>query len=149
MERLRQQTKNTGREIHFDLNTSISIPQEKFLSNSRNKNKFIILLTRSLNQASFSCKVADEDADISISSSTYMLIVESVIHLATNGSRVVLVNQDIDLLVLLSQKTSENTTAYLKKKKIKKKRQTVGTIITVFDSKIKEIRCVLTCRNRL
>ena len=108
VERLRRQKKSVGREINFDLNTRLTVPQEKFLSNSKNKQRLINLLSRALVESDCSTALADEDADV--------LLVDSSIDLAKTGKDVVLVGQDIDLLVLLTQKTPAELTVYFLKK---------------------------------
>ena len=59
--------------------------------------RVINLLSRALVESVCSTALADEDADV--------LLVDSSIDLAKTGKHVVLVGQDIDLLILLSQKT--------------------------------------------
>src|SRR3978361_1396370 len=94
--------------INFDLNTRLTVPQEKFLSNSKNKQRLINLLSRTLIESDCSIALADEDADV--------LLVYSSKDLAKTEKHVVLVGQDIDLLVLLTQKTPAelNTVYFLK-----------------------------------
>src|SRR3978361_1391728 len=103
--------------INFDLNTRLTVPQEKFLSNSKNKQRLINLLSRALVESDCSTALADEDADV--------LLVYSSKDLVKTETHVVLVGQDIDLLVLLTQKTPAELTVYFLNK-VKLTNQTAG-----------------------
>ena len=85
---------NTSSDVIFDGSTIAQVPQEKFLQNEYNKLRFIVLLKETLIQDNVTVKQAVEDADV--------LIVISAISLSTEGNAVEIIEEDIDLLVLLT-----------------------------------------------
>lgn len=74
-----------------------TVPQDKFLSNDKNKIRLISLLTKFLQNRGFVVKQAVDDADA--------LIVKTAIEMSNNGRTSV---EDVDLLVLLIALTPEN-----------------------------------------
>lgn len=78
----------------------ISFTPTAFLSNENNKNKLIQILCTELRSVGFTCAQAEEDADY--------LIIDTAIKIASADKTVVVVGQDIDLLVLLTQLNVEN-----------------------------------------
>lgn len=96
----RQRRKNTVQVIpafEYQSYTKIPFSQEKFLSNIRNKNKFIKTLSEQLQLNGFECKQAQEDADAEI-------VYKAIQKAREDPNRmVIIVGQDIDLLVLLNQ----------------------------------------------
>lgn len=100
IERIRKR-KNVGREIHFDQSTKITFSQEKFLSNENNKKNLITYLREEFNAAGIRSRQAEEDADV--------LIVKTATELsASEEKNVVIVGEDVDLLVILTQLAFEN-----------------------------------------
>ena len=92
VERSRRKLASIGSEIHFDINTKITLNQKQFLSNEKNKIRLIQMLCTTLNSSGFRTKIAFEDADF--------LIVNSAIEHARieNQTTVVIVGEDICLL---------------------------------------------------
>lgn len=118
VERSRRQLKNVGREIAFDSNTTISVSQKQFLSNEKNKMRVIEKISSSLNAAGFRTKIAEEDAD--------RLIVVTAIENARldSDTTVIIVGEDIDLLVILSQLAqNSNNIFFVKESKGAKPRE--------------------------
>ncbi|CAH2218497.1 jg2186 [Pararge aegeria aegeria] len=106
-ERLRRQARNLCAEIQFDLSMTATTSQEKFLSNDRNKNRFILYLREKLEAAGFHTKQAGEDADT--------VIVETAINVATDEKPAIIVAEDIDVLVIFSQRAAEDKKIYFLK----------------------------------
>ena len=79
-------------EVHFTGSTVINVKKDRFLSNRKNKQSFINLLGRSLEQMGCQVSHARGDADLLIVKTT----IESASHFNT-----VLVADDTDLLILL------------------------------------------------
>ena len=79
-------------EVHFTGSTVMNVKKEIFLSNKKNKQSFIILLSARLEQMGCQVSHARGDAD--------MLIVKTAIQSASTSSTV-LVGDDTDLLILL------------------------------------------------
>lgn len=84
-----------------------TVSQEKFLSNDRNKNRFIFYLSEKLKAAEFFTDQAYEDADA--------VIVQTAINVASDEKPAVIVAEDIDILVILTQKTPVNKKVYFLK----------------------------------
>ena len=96
---LQQRTKCTNNELrkkeiayHFDSNTILTI--DKFLHNRLNKRNFLNMLSEHLQQHKIEVKITEDNADL--------IIVEVAVNFAREGCIVVIINQDIDILVLLS-----------------------------------------------
>lgn len=106
VERSRRKLASIGSEIHFDINTKITMNQKQFLSNEKNKIRLIQMLCTPLNSSGFRTKIAFEDADF--------LIVNSAIEHARieNQTTVVIVGEDIDLLVILNQHAQDYNNIY-------------------------------------
>ena len=86
----------------------LDIKKERFLSNKKNKQKFLNLLKRKLLEQGYDVHSAEEDADL--------LIVLTAVELAENLSTV-LIGDDTDLLVLLCHYAKLNANKlYLKTK---------------------------------
>lgn len=79
----RRQNKNHCCEINIDCNTKLTLAQEKFLSNSRNKEQLISLICAALTQSNIETIIANEDAD---------RVIENL------DSNVIVMGKDIDLL---------------------------------------------------
>lgn len=106
-ERLRRSTKHLAPTVQFDENTSLSLAQEKFLSNDKNKARFIELLVNFLRQNNITAEQAFEDADNTI--------VETAILNSRQHRTVIIVGEDIDLLVLLTELGRMNDNIFLQK----------------------------------
>lgn len=87
-------------EILFTGDTVISVGQEIFLSNSKNKQRFITLLRKKFEDNGIRTKQAEEDADT--------LIVQTALENAECTDSVFIVGEDIDLLVILSGSPDNN-----------------------------------------
>ena len=105
-EQNRRAIKAQSTEILFTDDMPITIRQERFLTNGKNKARFIEGLTRHLEHAEIEVKHAVADADV--------LIVRTAIDLLTNNN-VVVVGTDVDLLILLIQLSKEDNQLYLYK----------------------------------
>ncbi|GBL75545.1 hypothetical protein AVEN_154887-1 [Araneus ventricosus] len=86
----------------------VTLNQEKFLSNAKNKSRLIALLTVKFKAVSISVKQAENDADILIVETT--LVISKTRHYST-----VIVSEDIDLLVILTAQTPPNFEIFLLK----------------------------------
>lgn len=81
--------------------------QDKFLSNEKNKTKFISMLCEQLKSSNIGIKHAEDDADV--------LIVKSAIESFERSKNTIIVGEDVDLLVLLIAKAqSEQEIFFLK-----------------------------------
>ncbi|XP_028418322.1 uncharacterized protein LOC114543611 [Dendronephthya gigantea] len=105
-EQNRRAMKAQSTEILFTDDMPITIRQERFLTNGKNKARFIEGLTRYLEHAEIEVKQAVADADA--------LIVRTAIDLSTNNN-VVVVGTDVDLLILLIQLSKKDNQLYLYK----------------------------------
>jgi hypothetical protein len=93
MEQMRRSEKQSSVEIQFNETMVPTVSQGKFLSNSKNKQRFINMLRTKLTAAHIENKQAIEDADSMICNTAQCLSLEHDL--------VVLVGEDIDLLVIL------------------------------------------------
>ena len=91
-ERLRRSFKHLSPTIEFDENNSLSLAQEKFLSNDSNKARFIDLLVGFLRRNNITSEKAFEDADT--------IIVDTAIANSGKYQTIFIVGEDVDLLVL-------------------------------------------------
>ena len=87
-----RRTREQMTEVHFTGSTIMNVKKDMFLSNKKNKQSFILLLSRSLEQIGCHVSHARRDAD--------MLIVQTAIQSASR-SNTVLIGDDTDLLILL------------------------------------------------
>ena len=78
----------------------VTCSQTAFLSNHKNKSRFIIALIASLTHSDIKCPQSQADADF--------LICYSVVELAEESSPVILVGKDTDLLVMLIDRSCPN-----------------------------------------
>ena len=79
-------------EVHFTGSMIMNVKKDMFLSNKKNKQSFLCLLSRKLEQIGCQVSHARGDAD--------MLIVQTAIQSSSRFSKV-LVGDDTDLLILL------------------------------------------------
>ncbi|KAK3932952.1 Elongation factor 4, partial [Frankliniella fusca] len=105
--------------IHPEITTSI--PQQKFLSNNRNKVQLISLLTERLQGNGVEVVQADGDADT--------VIVQTALAVARRAGCAVVVGEDTDLLILLLHHVADECVFMLKPGR-------VGTQGTFFNVKI-------------
>ena len=89
---LRQSVGKVGVVVHFSPNMTLQTKKEEFLSNKENKQRFIAMLSKRLEQMGCEVQMARGDADV--------LIVQTAIA-AADKKETVLVGDDTDLLVLL------------------------------------------------
>ena len=86
-------TTKTSVEIHFDENMSVTVQQDHFLANERNKTRLIHLLSQKMAAKGIGTTVATIDADTTI--------VRCGIEKATTYPTVAVIGEDVDLVVLL------------------------------------------------
>lgn len=107
-ERTRRKTSTVIPTLEYQDISRIPFTQEKFLSNTNNKNNLIRTLSSKLQEKGFLYQQAPEDADL--------LIIARAINIAKHDDKnVVIVGQDIDLLVLLHQLNSNGYSIYFHK----------------------------------
>ena len=87
-----RRTREQMTEVHFTGSTTMNVKKDLFLSNKKNKQSFISLLSRTLEQIGCQVSHARGDAD--------MLIVQTAVQSASRCNTV-LVSDDTDLLILL------------------------------------------------
>ena len=86
---------------------TVPTSQQKFLSNTHNKSRFISMLKEKLTAENILVKQANNDADV--------LIVETAIEQFNSTHTIIVVGEDVDLLVLLTARTpTEKTIFFLK-----------------------------------
>jgi len=105
-ERLRRQTRCIGREINFEINTKIIFSQDKFLSNPSNKSKLINMVCENFYTANILTKIANDDAD--------ELIISIALDMHATHKNVIIVGEDIDLLVIMTQRAAGKNLFFLK-----------------------------------
>lgn len=93
-ERLRRSTKSIATETLFDEMMQVTVNQEKFLANEKNKSRLIEVLKQKFELDGFSVKQHEEDADT--------LIVTTAMELCKKHDSVVIVGEDVDLLIILN-----------------------------------------------
>lgn len=98
--RQRRQMKQISPEIIFNDNTSLTVPQVKFLSNLKNKQRLIMHLCEAFHKQGIETHTAVDDADV--------LIIQTAISEADQHESVVVVGQDVDLLTLITALTPED-----------------------------------------
>ena len=102
VERNRRALRNATVDIIFTEDMELKIAQEKFLSNNKNKSRFITLLKKKLSDNNISCMQAKGDAD--------RLIIETALDI--QSSNVAVVSEDIDVLVILTALCPSNKEIY-------------------------------------
>lgn len=94
-------------DINFHDNMNVTIKQEHFLSNERNKTKLIQLLAEKMIGRGIEARIATGDAD--------SVIVRCALEKATTHQTVLIIGEDVDLIVLLIALASpENNIYFLK-----------------------------------
>ena len=91
--------------INFELHMQATVSQENFFSNENNKKRFITKLIAKLQAAGYRTKQAYEDADL--------LIVQTAIDVTTEEKPAVIIAEDVDILVILSQLFPNDKKVYL------------------------------------
>lgn len=105
-ERSRRSLKVASREFNFTKDSKLTIKQEKFLSNYKNKNRLITYLMQEFQTNSIKCYQEKGEADV--------LIVETAVEDDTDFKKVI-VAEDIDILVILTARAKvEEEIYYLK-----------------------------------
>lgn len=105
-ERLRR----VGRQapnVNFNDQTVSTMSGEKFFSNENNKREFIKSLSEKLVKKGYYVHQAVEDADT--------MIIKTAIDKANSYSTIIIVGEDIDLLVLLTDYASEKKNIFFRK----------------------------------
>ncbi|KAL7297902.1 hypothetical protein TKK_0008923 [Trichogramma kaykai] len=92
-----RQRKNIGREIEIYEDGIIDVASDKFFNVTTNEVRLIHILCKKLNEAGFSTKIAEEDADA--------LIVEMAMRYANENYRTWIVGTDVELLTILTART--------------------------------------------
>ena len=92
--------KQTSPEIIFNDNTSLTVPQSKFLRNLKIKQRLIMQLCEAFLKVGIEAHTAVDDADA--------LIVQTAIDEADRYELVVVVGQDVNLLILITALTPED-----------------------------------------
>ena len=87
-----RRTRKQMTEVHFTGSSAMNVKKDLFLSNKKNKQCFIFLLSRTLEQVGCQVSHATGNAD--------MLIVQTAVESASRCNTV-LVGDDTDLLILL------------------------------------------------
>ena len=128
----RRAMKAQSTEIMFTDDMPITVCQERFLTNGKNKARLIQSLTRHLMHAEIKVKHAVADADA--------LIVRTAIDLSTNNN-VVVVGTDVDLLILLTQLSKEDNQLCLYKQGAGKCPDKVFSIRNIRDHLSEVARC--------
>ncbi|KAK2579946.1 hypothetical protein KPH14_007626 [Odynerus spinipes] len=106
-ERHRRGRFNCLPEVVCDINILSKSPQDKFLSNEKNKRNFINILSPKLRDEGFIVKQAVEDAD--------SLIINTAISVSDSYESVYVIGEDVDSLVILSQIAQAKNNIYLLK----------------------------------
>lgn len=107
-EQRRRVTKSAAcSDILFDQHMTVPTSQQQFLSNVYNKSRLIIMLKDKFTTENILVKQADNDADV--------LIVETAINQFNPANINVVVGEDIDLLVLITARTSSDKIIYFLK----------------------------------
>lgn len=105
--RIREFNKVKCVDVEVEANKNSPVPQEKFLLNRKNKSQLVKQLAEFLKKSGIHTQIAEEDADA--------LIVHTAVKSATAEKSAVIVGTDTDLIVLLTQLTSENDNVFLLK----------------------------------
>ncbi|CAH1111936.1 unnamed protein product [Psylliodes chrysocephalus] len=84
-----------------------TMPKEQFFPNDYNKERLISMLLEKLVQHGFEVRISIEDADT--------LIVNTAIQLASNFATVIIIEDDTDLLILLTTKAPNSSNMYVMK----------------------------------
>ncbi|KAI4476939.1 hypothetical protein M0804_013119 [Polistes exclamans] len=107
-EQRRRTTKtSSGSEIIFDEFMTVPKNQQQFFTNINNKSRFISMLSNKLTAANIAVKQAKNDADV--------LIIETAIEKFDATNTTIVVGEDVDLLVLLTARTSMDKISYFLK----------------------------------
>jgi len=106
-ERQRRRLHKKCSDVFFESHMIVPVSKENFLSNDKNKMRFIELLKIKLIHHRFIVKIANDDADT--------LIVILLINVSSYHPKSILVGEDIDLLVLLIALTPRENNIYFLK----------------------------------
>jgi len=93
-ERARRAAVHSAPEVIFKESTTPNVSQEKFLSNDKNKLRFIQLLKTKMENNNIQVFQSEEDAD--------RLIVTTALTMANDYDIVIIAGEDIDLLVIFT-----------------------------------------------
>lgn len=106
-QRRRTLATSSSSDILFDELMIVPTSQQKFLTNTHNKSRFISMLKEKFTAENILVKQANNDADV--------LIIETAIEQFNLTNTTIVVGEDVDLLVLLTARTpTEKTIFFLK-----------------------------------
>ncbi|XP_044579087.1 uncharacterized protein LOC123261518 [Cotesia glomerata] len=106
-QRRRTLATSSSSDILFDELMTVPTSQQKFLTNTHNKSRFISMLKEKFTAENILVKQANNDADV--------LIIETAIEQFNLTNTTIVVGEDVDLLVLLTARTpTEKTIFFLK-----------------------------------
>ena len=106
-EQKRRRSTKTSVDINFHDNMNVTIQQEHFLSNEKNKTRLIQLLTEKMVMRGIEARIANGDAD--------SVIVRCASEKAVSHQTVIIIGEDVDLVVLLiALASAENDIYFLK-----------------------------------
>lgn len=107
-ERLRRSTKSVATETLFDETMQVTVAQDKFLGNDKNKSRLIEVLKRKFQVAGYIVKQHEGDADT--------LIVTTALELSGLHESIIIVGEDVDLLIILTgiAKETERNVYFMK-----------------------------------
>jgi len=106
-ERRRRQNMIKSTDILIQETMDILISQQTFLSNDNNKMRLISILTDKLVESGINVLQAEDDADT--------LIVRTAIEKSIGNTKVVVIGEDVDLIILLMTLTPDDCQVILKK----------------------------------
>lgn len=106
-QRRRTTTTSSSSDILFDQFMTVPTSQQKFLANTHNKSRFILMLKERFTTENIFVKQADNDADV--------LIIETAIEQFNLTNTTIVVGEDVDLLVLLTARTPTKSEIYSSK----------------------------------
>ncbi|XP_052758830.1 uncharacterized protein LOC128202453 [Galleria mellonella] len=98
-ERNRRALKVASKEYQFTKDMPANISQDKFLSNYKNKRRFIKFLMEELEKKSIKCCQGEGEAD--------ELIVDTAVSFSTDLTKII-VAEDVDILVILTARATED-----------------------------------------
>ncbi|XP_044758597.1 uncharacterized protein LOC123316535 [Coccinella septempunctata] len=105
-ERFRRKEKFVAPDVEISEDKMVTITQKKFLSNVANKYKFIILLSKYLQNHNIEVNVAEEDADVDI-------VMKGITLKESISEPVAVVGNDVDLFILLIALTPDHSNMFL------------------------------------
>ena len=135
-ERARRASKHFSPDIEFSLNDKIVHNPEDFLSNNKNKNKLVTHIMQKCRSLPINLKIevsqAEEDADA--------LIVHTAIEKSNHFGKCLILGEDTDLLILITQLAENKKNIFLKKpSKVSREYTLYSSESFTFDDDLKKI----------